>query len=202
MSLSLKQFEKDHFKLLKIVEKLESTGLPWIQRYIIANDQIHAEYITKLVKAKKLTPLKAVNCIGSFSRFDWALEHLKEKDFFRLLPELWVGSDPDDSILRLPIWEKAVKKNGGYITDSTKKLSGKKKVYRGQSGDHELGISWSLKKSIATKFAHGTRGPIKNGSVYIGVIDTSEILAYLTSRDEEEIIVDPRKVKITNIEVL
>src|SRR5437870_1565200 len=93
-----------------------------ISAYVIAGDILSAERATELLEQKKLTPKQALNLVGSYARFDWAVKHLQKRTLFKMLPELWRGADPDDAKPEyLTLWREAWKRNGRrMITDNGK----------------------------------------------------------------------------------
>jgi hypothetical protein len=59
---------------------------------------------------------------------------------------------------------------------------------------HRLGVSWSLDVERALFFSKRSGG----GPVYAAEVDSEDVLAYFTTRNEAEVIVDPgtlRKVR-------
>jgi hypothetical protein len=66
-------------------------------------------------------------------------------------------------------------------------------VFRGQMPDDPFGIAWSLSEETARRFAHGVgvRAPTPMGVIYQGVIIRSRVMAYLTERGEQEVILCP-----------
>jgi hypothetical protein len=171
-----------------------------ITAYIIAGDMLSAEKASKLVR-EGMAPEKALHFIGSYARFDWAVEHLDPSTLLRILPELWRGADPDDTNPEyLKLWEAAWKANNCKTVCDGQKLPRTKKltIYRGQASDAPIGFAWTLDVIIARKFAlsGGLRGTISNGKVLEGKVDPFNIYGYVTGRGESEIIVDPKKVEI------
>lgn len=76
----------------------------------------------------------------------------------------------------------------GYVSN----LSGVVPIFRGVGSEkYRNGISWTLAKSKAEWFA--TRFT-DNGIVYSAKVKSKDILYYISERDEEEIIVDPKKL--------
>ena len=80
-----------------------------------------------------------------------------------------------------------------------KTLPKKLKIYRGY---HEAvkrkGISWSLSKRVADGFAHHCRVEGKNDvepSVVTGTCSKRDVLAYTNEVSEQEIIINPNKVR-------
>lgn len=170
--------------------------------YVIAGDMITAENVTAVVESGEQTALQMLWHVGSYARFAWAVKYLTRPQLLKVLPELWVASDPDDTNLDyLTIWQDAHRRNKGQtVCDGRPLLKGKLlTIYRGQLDDTP-GISWSLSKAIAGRFAKsgGLRGPApRNGHILETKIEREKVLAYLTKRDESEIIVDPFEVRFS-----
>lgn len=168
-----------------------------ITALVIAGDMLTAENCTNQVKLGA-NPLDLLWRVGSYARFDWAYKHLDKADLLRLLAELWVSSDPNDTNLEyLNLWEEKRRMSGKIILDD-KELPAQKVflIYRGQARGSELGISWTLDKNIASKFSNsgGLRERISGGIQYKARIRREHILAYLTSRNEAEVIINPENL--------
>jgi hypothetical protein len=129
--------------------------------------------------------LEAVQDLG----FAEARELVKEN---WTICEAW-GDKLDDALRMLEVV--------GYIEDD-KPLPGDDwlTVYRATSGpdDEPDGGSWTLDLEIAKRFAHMFTSPramfvLGNYSeepvIWRGIVQTSDVLAYFTSRDESEIVV-------------
>jgi len=176
----------------KFMEPLMSQGMPFIQALIVAGDMVSAVRASELV-AKGMSPQRAVNLVGSYSRFEWAIANLPRADLLKRLPDLWRGSDPDDSDPRyLALWREAYAANGNKtVLDSKETLPEVVKVYRGQVGKAK-GLSWTTDIEVAKKFAAtgGTRTRVRGGKVLIRTIWGGQALAYLTKRSESEVILD------------
>jgi hypothetical protein len=180
----------------EIIEELIKKGIPTIDAIIRAGDLAHAEDIEERIKAGVIPVEQGIWLVGSYARFDIAFKYLPKAKFFEMLPSLWTGSDPKDNVLMLGIWKEAKERNQGLIIDN-RVLPNKKvfPIYRGQLGD-ELGISWSLDKEVAKKFSKtgGGRTLVKGGKIISAFCYKQDILAYLTGRSEEEIIIDPKNI--------
>lgn len=177
-------------------------GMPFLTAYIVAGDIMSGEKADAAVAAG-VPAIEVYGFVGSYTRFDWCVKNLDRADLLQLLPELWVAADPDDTNPEyLTLWQDAFAANQGIVVDdataSLKTFFNKQvTVYRGQVGD-ALGISWTLNLGIAEKFARtgGGRQKVDGGKVLTGKVHRSKILAYLTSRDEFEVIVDPKDVQL------
>ncbi len=174
--------------------------LPHYIALVIAGDEVERDRAYARIREGEDWK-RQLSMTGSYGRLDLALwlvedQVIQEEDLFPMLPEIWCGSDPDDTDERFKhIWEAAWKANGREtITDgvplpSTEKIF----VYRGQDEGEAIGIAWTLDLQIAQRFASGmaTRQGNRAGVVYKASIKRKRIYAYLTSRGEDEVVLDP-----------
>lgn len=177
----------------ELMRELMAQGYSVINAIVMAGDMVSAERIDELVRQGE-KPQDLVWMIGSYARFDWAVQKLPRQKFFEILPALWVGSDPDDTNPEyLNLWREARARNKGrVITDGKPLPKGSTfTVYRGQVGDAK-GFAWSLDRAIAEKFAKsgGGRGFVTGGKVLTRTVRRADIIAYLTSRNESEVILN------------
>jgi hypothetical protein len=178
-----------------------------ITAHIIAGDLISAERATKRVAAGE-DALKVYVTVGSYARWDWVVTMVRAGKigaqwFADNICDLWRGADPDDtSADYLNIWKIARSQHGAVVRDGRPlpkaRADGTIKVYRG--GDPftvRKGFAWTTDPKIARKFADGagTRVERRNGVVITGDVRPSHVLAYITGRNEAEVIVDPAYVK-------
>lgn len=175
-----------------IMAELIAKGTPFMTAVVMAGDLITAEKIDACV-AQGEKPEDLVWMVGSYARFDWAVKNLPREKLFEILPELWVSSDPDDTNPQyMTLWLIAKKRNKGRIITDGKALpkDSTLTVYRGQIGDMR-GFAWTLDRKIAEKFAAtgGGRGKVDGGKVLTREVKRSDVIAYLTSRNESEVII-------------
>jgi hypothetical protein len=187
----------------------QETGVPHITAFIMAGDRMSAQRARERLDSGEWDVDRAINLTGSYARFDFALSLVDEKrlspeDFYRMLPELWRGSDPDDTNPEyLRLWIAAWKQNGRRTVCDGKPPAAKFgpliPVFRGQMEGDPFGIAWTTNMNIAQKFAGGAgvRTPM-GGIVYRGWVPRKHVLAYLTERGESEVIVDPKYIKEHN----
>lgn len=194
--------EKVAIEFAEILDSLRAKGIPMLSAVVMAGDLQSMRRVDEMVASKEAKPVDVVWFIGSYARFDWATKNLSRSVLLRMLPRLWVASDPDDSKPEyLELWHQAFIKRGKIVTDG-KPLPQAKTMYRGQVGN-TLGISWTLDRSVAEKFAKtgGGRGVVRGGKVLKRKFNRHAVLAYLTSRGEQEVIIDllyPRCVSCGN----
>jgi hypothetical protein len=184
----------------------EHEGMSFITAFMMASDRVFGEDVWARVESGALEAEKALHLVGSYARMDLLLRanvagRLSTDALFRLLPEAWVSSDPDDTDPRyLTLWREASKRFGGTIIDGPRLPSrgGVVPVWRGQDADDPWGIAWSLAHDVALRFARGasTRAPLRRPVIVHGAVKRGDVLAYLTARDEAEVIVDPEHVSV------
>lgn len=195
------EIERRHAREAEIMAGLPE-NLPELTKVIMAQDMRAAEDALAAVERGEIEPKRALSFAGSYARIETlkTLVHrgkISLTEALDLLPELWPISDPDDTdpvIIRW--WHHAYHRAGRYVTDEGKKLPRRKSltVWRGQRRGDPLGCAWSLSREIAEKFARGASFRTANPDPELVelTIDRSLILAYLTGRGEEEVIIDPR----------
>jgi hypothetical protein len=175
--------------------------LPLISALVIASDLFYAERVAKWLREGTLTFDQAVCRVGSFARLEFIMQAMDDglvsrERVLEILPEEWPGSDPNDTNPRfLALWQEAWEANRKrYIRDG-KALPRNKllTIYRGQDADAPLGIAWSLSKVVADKFARGagTREAHRGGIILKRQVPRSKVLAYLTARNEDEVVINP-----------
>lgn len=195
---------------MEIAEQLtkDDPSLPPIAAIVMAGDMASAERSERWV-AEGADAIDCVRFVGSYARFGFAVKMwqqglIPEDWLLDELPELWRGSDPDDTDpVFLDLWVKARERWGGgpkgmrssYVRDGAALPKGPLFVYRGQRGgaDEKLGIAWTTDIKIAEKFARtgGLRGATFDGTVFKVRLPKDRVLAYLTGRGESEVIFDP-----------
>jgi hypothetical protein len=172
---------------------------------IIAGDILTAKTARQMLDAGEVTATESVVFVGSYARLKYMVglmdEGLIEPEWvYRRLPDEWSASDPDDSDPRfLPLWRDAYAWNGStYLRDGEDVLPKHDvlSVYRGQDwapGPVVPGLAWSLERRVAEKFAKGAalRQAHRPGVVIEAMVLRKDVLAYMTGRNEAEVIVDP-----------
>lgn len=133
--------------------------------------------------------------------FKLVKDYLSNSDYSKLLKDIWCYTEypnKDKNVSKsdyISLWEDA---NLQYIyTEEDKKiieeLPSEFIVYRGlMDKASKNGLSWTLSKETAIWFA--TRFN-KRGKVYQAIVNKKDILAYISERNEEEIIIDYTKLK-------
>lgn len=170
--------------------------LPYVSALVIAGDLASADRSFDWLRGG-MDFDRALTMTGSYGRMPFVIRALEaglvgRAKVLGMLPELWSDSDPDDSDPRyLALWKEAA--FTGTVIDGKPLPAGKVlTIYRGQDADAPKGIAWSLSKTTAAKFARGaaTRQSNRGGIVLRAHVARKDVLAYLTGRNEDEIIVD------------
>lgn len=180
--------------------------LPFLTRVVMANDMRQAEDALAAARAGEIDAKRALVYSGSYSRMQTLVSLVEEDllsldDALDLLPETWPISDPDDTDpAYVDLWQQAFDRKGGLVTDEGKSLPkrGTLTIYRGQRKGDKIGCAWSLSETIAEKFMRGAsyRTAVPDGIMLQADVPKGMILAYLTGRGEEEVILDPTPLSI------
>jgi hypothetical protein len=185
-----------------------------ITAHIIAGDLVSADRVTKQVMGGILTPEKGVWMVGSYARWGWTLTmvgtgHISEDWLAENIAHLWSACDPDDTDpANLAVWQAMTSRHGRIIRDGrplpkASSTRGYVRVYRGGRPETvRRGFAWTTDPKVAKRFASGAgeRVPVQGGVVISGKVRASVVLAYITGRQEAEVIVDPRLVQ--DVEVM
>lgn len=181
-------------------------SIGFITAIIIAGDRLSAERATELVESGAMEAADAVSHVGSYTRLDFAVRMYEARKITHAwlltnLPELWRASDPDDTDPRfLKLWKEARRRNGMIVRDSNRGLprGSTVTVYRGQDRGAQIGIAWTTDRAIAVKYSRGMalRQSNRDGEVLTAKVQHRDVLAFLTMRNESEVIVDPSRINI------
>ena len=128
------------------------------------------------------------------------LDH-DSKDYWEMVSSVYIDSENihqyfDDwlSILNFD------SENKKYLMDDEEILSlesfdDELTVYRGYNGKGtRYGLSWTIDKNIAEFFAKRFVNSESNAKIAVGKVKKADVIAYLTGRNESEILVNPDKV--------
>jgi hypothetical protein len=201
--------EADAERMWEMIEERERRALPYRERFIkagipvmtaivMAGDYVAADAAEELLRSGELTWLQAVTLCGSYSRPDAALRWQEagfatRDELLDEWPWLWSGGDPDDTDPRFLVVWRELRERTGDVAHDGEPLEGETfTVYRGQPPGAPLGLSWSLDREVAQRFAKGAafRGVRMNGEVLTDEVPRERVLAYLTGRGEAEVVVD------------
>lgn len=185
----------------------ESLGpsIPDITRFIMAGDIRQGQDALEQYKDGHVDLKRAFVLTGSYGRMPLLLALLDQRlinwdEASDLLVEWWSSSDPDDTDRRLiDLWYHAFRKRNRLVTDGDDLPPGRYlSVYRGQRFGDPLGCAWSLSRHVAETFAKGAsfRTAIAHPQLIEARVARVLILAYITGRGEQEVIIDPRGLAV------
>jgi hypothetical protein len=182
----------------------EDALLPLASALTVARHKVAAQDAIVLLQRGQTGLGEALTATGSYGRLDVLLAAHEQSlvptdDVLDALVEHWVGSDPDDTDRRyLELWRQAWERNDRQpVTDGQPLPEGHVlTVYRGQDRQAPLGIAWSLHGGVAQRFAMGagTGQRDRQGRIHVARVRREDVLAYLTRRDEAEVICDPDRL--------
>lgn len=175
-------------------------------------DIVHDRKALKKARAIKKAQIKDCNTVTDVMwviRKPYRLSFLKEikeyldnKEFSKLLGEIWMDvenpNEDDIGIETFLEWFAEADKEF-LMNDEEKKtydsLPDEVKLYRGvgKNGNPE-GLSWTLSEEKAQWFAERFQMLGGKGYVLTAVARKSNILAYFSRREEDEVIIDGRKL--------
>lgn len=177
-------------------------GLPYITSYIQAQDLAGMPRADEAMERGEPW-YEAIGWLGSYARLEWLKQKMQDgtitefAEVYERLPELWRGSDPDDTDpFWLKTWEAARTANGEMITDEGKSPEvdeyGSVTLYRGDTSPIPTGIAWSTNRDIALKFANtgGGRAQRADGHLFEASVRIENVIAYITGRNEFECIIN------------
>ncbi len=139
-----------------------------------------------------------------FSQLADALDPDDDTDaalFWSALAECWSGFDAIDHVRYLDLMSLFT--DGWRMSPEIAALPNPVTVFRGQLDDYEPGLSWTLDRSVAVKFARGHRGvKAPNPVVLCATVRREDIALYLTDRSEAEVVLfaPPDEYEPTSIE--
>ena len=91
----------------------------------------------------------------------------------------------------------------GYVSDTdAERPTGELIICRGTQRKGDRGINWSISGEVAEWFARRWARSSATSWLTIGKVRGEDVLAYLTSRGEEEIVVNPKNVRVIREERL
>jgi hypothetical protein len=164
------------------------------------NDMINEQYVArKKYVAKLLVEKKYYEFIFMHEKpcrldsFLSVCKLLQPSDYWDILRDIWTNSEniwQNKDVWARLLNAKIPDRHLFMESDDAEylaKLPNQIIVYRGCiEGRNEDGMSWTIKKEIATRMSK--RYFAKNGIVITKVINKTEVFAYLSSRNEHEII--------------
>lgn len=130
--------------------------------------------------------------------------YLSKADFSRLFADAWVCSENPNQDINVPLsmavrWFREADKRvlmNQEDYDVFSNISEQVRVFRGVAvGRNAKGLSWTQNLKTAEWFAHRFDTDTKQGYVETAVAKKSDILAYFNTRNEDELVVDTKKLK-------
>lgn len=130
--------------------------------------------------------------------------YLSKADFSHLFADAWVCSENPNQDINVPLsmavrWfreadKRALMNQEDY--DVFSNISEQVRIFRGVAvGRNAKGLSWTQNLRTAEWFAHRFDTDTKQGYVETAVAKKSDILAYFNTRNEDELVVDTKKLK-------
>jgi hypothetical protein len=142
----LKQFEARRQELM---QPLINEGVPMISAMVMAGDLVTAERASEELAKGKQSAEDLLHTVGSYARFDWAVENLPRHKMLELLPSLWSGADPSDNRQDyLALWREAYRANGNKTIIDDEPLP-RLRLAEVSGGDRTEAISEKAAKGIA-----------------------------------------------------
>lgn len=133
--------------------------------------------------------------------FNLIKKQLSDKDYWKILGEIWINSEniwQNKNIWKTCFSSKRKNKQCLMIEselDDFNKLDNEINIYRGCQNKNKDGFSWTLDYNKAKWFSNRFE---KFGNILSGQCNKKDIIAYFSRRNEEEIVVLPKHVRIFN----
>lgn len=200
-----------------IIDELAKAHPTWafVTLFVMSSDMAASERVDTAYLKGELNFDTAETLLGSYARWDWLVREMKKgviniSTFHENMCSWWSMSDPDDTNPEyLQLFKEArevspvIPNRGQYIGDEGKNLPPTQylTIYRGQDDPNEtIGFAWTLDLYIAEKFAKGAWARVpRHGVVITARCEYKDVLAYITGRGEQEIIIDPKLIEILNV---
>ena len=166
-------------------------------------EALKKENALRLKRMKNMSPLQIAFCVSKPYRMLYlslAFPYLIKKERSEIMHEVWISVENINgniNVSQMEILKMLRKCNPKYLMgqDNFKvyeNLPDTFTVYRGlQENAQEDGLSWTLSKDVAEWFASRFEN---DGEIIERKIYKSEVIAYFNDRDEEEIVLDIKKV--------
>ncbi len=127
--------------------------------------------------------------------WEWTRAGLVDEDSLRaLLPGTWMGTEFPRQYKGVPL---RLFRKAGWVTDAEglERPDYGLTVYRGTIAGSKLGIAWTKSPAVAAWFATRLAPRNRTPIVYEGWIDGGDVLAVFTSKDEAEVVADPKRIR-------
>lgn len=123
----------------------------------------------------------------------WDSGELSHEELRELVPDTWSDAEPSSE----PAWWPLFKAAAPLVDDLPP--GDPLTIYRGAQSHDVLGLAWSLDCSVAAWFALRFD---ETGQVIVGSVPRAKVAAYITNRDEAEVIAHPRSVTVAGREAV
>lgn len=166
-------------------------------------EALKKEKALRLKRMKNMSPLQIAFCVSKPYRMLYlslAFPYLTKKERSEIMHEVWISVENINgniNVSQMEILKMLRKCNPKYLMGQEnfkvyENLPDTFTVYRGlQENAQEDGLSWTLSKDVAEWFANRFDN---EGEIIEKVIHKSEVIAYFNDRDEEEVVLDIKKV--------
>lgn len=166
-------------------------------------ETLKKEKAVRLKRMRNMSPLQIAFCVSKPYRMLYlslAFPYLSKKERSEIMHEVWISVENINgniNVSQIEILKMLRKCNPKYLMGQEnfkvyENLPDIFTVYRGlQENAQEDGLSWTLSKDVAEWFANRFDN---EGEIIEKVIHKSEVIAYFSDRDEDEIVLDIKKV--------
>ena len=157
----------------------------------------------RLKRMRNMSPMQIAFYVSKPYRILYlhlAFPYLTKKERSEIMHEVWISVENINNnvnVSQMEILKMLRKCNPKYLMSQEnfkvyENLPDTFTVYRGlQENAQEDGLSWTLSKDVAEWFANRFDN---EGEIIEKVIHKSEVIAYFNDRDEEEVVLDIKKV--------
>lgn len=157
----------------------------------------------RLKRMKNMSPMQIAFCVSKPYRMLYlslAFPYLTKRERSEIMHEVWISVENINNNVNVSQMEtlKMLRNcNKKYLMgqenyEAYENLPDTFVVYRGlQENAQEDGLSWTLSKDVAEWFASRFEN---NGEIIEKTVHKTEVIAYFNDREEEEIILDIKKV--------
>lgn len=157
----------------------------------------------RLKRMRNMSPMQIAFCVSKPYRMLYlslAFPYLTKKERSKIMHEVWISVENINGNInasQMEILKMLRKCNPKYLMgrenyEVYENLPDTFVVYRGlQENAQEDGLSWTLSKDVAEWFASRFEN---DGEIIEKIVHKTEVIAYFNDRDEEEIVLDIKKV--------
>lgn len=163
-----------------------------------ARDEIKSKTIDRVKNSLQFLSIIRKPYLSAF--FKYINIYLSERDYNNFLREMWISVEflyNDQNVSRNEFIKYFKNANSSMLMEHEdleiyKNLPDEIEIYRGVKPDSSpKALSWTLNKEVANWFAKRFED---NGVVYKAKIKKKDILAYFNQRNENEVVVDFKKL--------